>query len=800
MEMKEARRSKTDYAFILLCVVILLIGVSPATVFAANRAVSFEETFKPSVLPEGTDIDEAANGWQICKGKYPGPYPGGMDVSEIFDKEANVSYSADDLVRMQKNVIGSDIENEFTMYLNIEPQVSWKDIMQLNTIRVTNANKPVSPPEWPTAGNITSQSSPVQTPEYKVPVEVQYFAMKDGKRIDLALVTMWFDISPTPNGSIGIGNPLLSGTGTFFAKNGVDFTTGTAVQIDVSGLYDKFEFNMNPISVKSVTDVMGDNIEIYRENPNYDGGSCSIDENTLTWELPDKDLDLLSYTIGEDGSVTPSGVLRKLESGRYTYYRQEAYRLSYRFALDVHQGDGFVSCGSADSPNDINACYAVQTNKSPDAEDNKTYGGQLEYTVGDTMYTGHFESPYIKGLLYDIEFRKVLAGSNIPLKGITFEAERTDLSDSTYSENVSESRNASSKKDGSVILEDLPWGRYEIKEISINNDDRFQTNYLDLTGNNALPKKINAQDAVSGEKASVGYVLQPDKLKDGNKYILGDGGAVENEAYRAKIKIIKYIENADEATEEIQQSKYCMELKSRWDAEADTAYEYPGKTDTALKALNGSVRLGNGQAREYELLLPEKGAAIDLTEMIPEDLRSHISFKDVRTEKNTGSTDHGGITARDNGSTIKVLPGNDLTVIVTNTPVGRLYITKIIENYDGSLEDDEFIINAVSSGPAGEAGKDKMEVSAVLKNGETSGAVVVNERTIFKITETVPKEYQLVKVIKKTDNGKVLCPGGTIEVKPGEDAEAVVYNRYEWRPYFHSIDTIMNLMKTDTCR
>ena len=47
MEMKEAKRSKTDYAFILLCVVILLIGVSPATVFAANRAVSFEETFKP---------------------------------------------------------------------------------------------------------------------------------------------------------------------------------------------------------------------------------------------------------------------------------------------------------------------------------------------------------------------------------------------------------------------------------------------------------------------------------------------------------------------------------------------------------------------------------------------------------------------------------------------------------------------------------------------------------------------------------------------------------------------------------
>lgn len=76
-------------------------------------------------------------------------------------------------------------------------------------------------------------------------------------------------------------------------------------------------------------------MKVYEDSFNFDGGSCSLGGNVINWTMPTKDLGLLPYKQGTDGKITPVGVKRTLSNGKVTYYRQEAYQLSYKFSLDV---------------------------------------------------------------------------------------------------------------------------------------------------------------------------------------------------------------------------------------------------------------------------------------------------------------------------------------------------------------------------------------------------------------------------------------------------------------------------------
>ena len=334
-------------------------------------------------------------------------------MSDSFDVNANVSYSDDNAVRMTKNVISTDTENEFQMYLNVEPQVSWEEILQLNTIIVSHNNRPLSPPAYPAGGGKSETFSPVKTGVYQTPINFVYYANSNGKKIILAKIVMYASSNSVPNGGIGIGNPLLSGSGSFYAHNNFDLDNGTATaEIDISTLYEKYEFSTKKVQVNNVQDQVSDLMKVYENSFNFDGGSCSLSGNVINWNIPTNDLGLLPYEQGSDGKITPVGVKRTLPNGKVTYYRQEAYQLSYKFSLDV-QNENFTSATSKNSANNISAEYAVQTNKSPDDTTNKEKGGKVTYTTNGNTGTGDFKSPYIKGLLYDLEFQKVIEGSGI---------------------------------------------------------------------------------------------------------------------------------------------------------------------------------------------------------------------------------------------------------------------------------------------------------------------------------------------------------------------------------------------------
>lgn len=757
-------------------------GVRYALAPADYTKVTFEHNFDSSVLP--TTPGNGVNEWQIIRGGYKGRYTTGQDVSDSFDKNANVSYSNDNAVRMTKNVISTDTENEFHMYLNVEPQVSWEEILQLNTIIVSHNNRPLSPPAYPAGGGKSETFSPVKTGNYRTPINFVYYANSNGKKIILAKIVMYATSNSVPNGGIGIGNPLLSGSGSFYAHNNFDLDKGTATaEIDISTLY---EFSTKKVQVNNVQDQVNDLMKVYEDSFNFDGGSCSLGGNVINWTMPTKDLGLLPYKQGADGKITPVGVKRTLSNGKVTYYRQEAYQLSYKFSLDV-QNENFTSATSKNSANNISAEYAVQTNKSPDDASDKEKGGKVTYTTNGQTGTGDFKSPYIKGLLYDLEFQKVVEGSKVPLAGVTFTIER-QAGGSTYSEQIVYTDTKVTGEDGWIKFHNLPWGTYTIKEISYKDGDEFQTNYLN-TGD--LPKELGT--------VQIGELINPTALTENhssghsgdtssdikNRLFVFQNGTVENTPNRARITIVKNVNSYDSIPEALKSQKYTVNVKSTGNMKI---YEKPGIQDDKLDSLNRQQQLGHQETATYDLIVPKNGGTINLQEVIPESIKNKVVFDSATVTANTGSTALGSVTEKDQGCEVTVLPGNDLTVTITNTPVGTVKIKKVIDNYQKELAEDAFIIQAESADDNGTS----VNTEAVLKHDESSGTITIKKTTTLNINEIVPKEYSLSEI---TISGGGMLNGNQVTVNPGENVTVTVHNTYSGKPFFHVADAIKNQFK-----
>lgn len=760
-------------------------GVRYALVPADYTKVTFDHNFDSSVLP--TTPGNGVNEWQIIRGGYKGRYTTGQDVSDSFDKNANVSYSNDNAVRMTKNVISTDTENEFHMYLNVEPQVSWEEILQLNTIIVSHNNRPLSPPAYPAGGGKSETFSPVKTGNYQTPINFVYYANSNGKKIILAKIVMYATSNSVPNGGIGIGNPLLSGSGSFYAHNNFDLDKGTATaEIDISTLYEKYEFSTKKVQVNNVQDQVNDLMKVYEDSFNFDGGSCSLGGNVINWTMPTKDLGLLPYKQGTDGKITPVGVKRTLSNGKVTYYRQEAYQLSYKFSLDV-QNENFTSATSKNSANNISAEYAVQTNKSPDDASDKEKGGKVTYTTNGQTGTGDFKSPYIKGLLYDLEFQKVVEGSKVPLAGVTFTIER-QAGGSTYSEQIVYTDTKVTGEDGWIKFHNLPWGTYTIKEISYKDGDEFQTNYLN-TGD--LPKELGT--------VQIGELINPTALTENhssghsgdtssdikNRLFVFQNGTVENTPNRARITIVKNVNSYDSIPEALKSQKYTVNVKSTGNMKI---YEKPGIQDDKLDSLNRQQQLGHQETATYDLIVPKNGGTINLQEVIPESIKNKVVFDSATVTANAGSTDLGSVTEKEQGCEVTVLPGNDLTVTITNTPVGTVKIKKVIDNYQKELAEDAFIIQAKSADDNGTS----VNTEAVLKHDESSGTITIKKTTTLNINEIVPKEYSLSEI---TISGGGMLNGNQVTVNPGENVTVTVHNTYSGKPFFHVADAIKNQFK-----
>ena len=374
----------------------------------------------------------------------------------------------------------------------------------------------------------------------------------------------------------------------------------------------------------------------------------------------------------------------------------------------------------------------------------------------------------------------------MPLSGVKFSITRKS-GGNTYSEQIEYTKEELTANDGWIKFHDLPWGTYTVKEIAYNDQDEFQNTYMKeetfpkTIGTAEIGEVLNSNDLTSDH----GSGHDVDKISDTkNRLFIFNNAVVENTPNTAKITIKKNVDSYVDISTELKNQKYTIKTNS---SSKQDVYVEPESKQTSLSKLEKEKQLGHQEQVSYELIVPKKGGTIDLEEIIPNEIKNKVVFGSIKVNKKNGNDVE--IQEKSQGCKLAVLPGDDLTITITNTPVGTVKFQKMVDNYRSELSKDAFVIRANSSEKNGTG----ISVEAVLKHDETSGKIIIKKKTTLNIEEILPKEYSMSEI--KVSGGGTLSEGNQVTVNPGENVTVIVHNTYAGKPFFHASDAIKNIFK-----
>lgn len=724
-----------------------------------NTAVTFATDTVEA--PDVVGSIDKSNEWQIVSEKYSGR-------EQANKKGYDIDKDGIDDVYYQKNVIPTGVENEFRVYMGITKRMTWDELLSESTLGLTTQGKWTVSDEGTVAdisdigGNKSNELMPGQgSRNYWATIHF----MKNGKEVHT--FTGWYN-GTTPNASNCTGYIILKGltNKAIIASAKVNLHNekgkGSGGSLDYIIDLDKMENNkifyaVDDTVVDSVQDTMGDLIT-------YEGiercdGTNTYSGNTLTWNPK---------------SNGASGVQVEESNGMTGYY-YNIHQLVYKVHLKVEQ-EGFNSCAQ-NMNSKVGDEESYQTNQQ----------AVLNCHMGTHSGNTQFQVPYVRGLLYDLEFQKIVKDSKVSISGIRFTANRKQEG-SLIAETLTKSDQQTTDDNGWIKFHNLPWGTYTLQELA-GSEDSFQNDYLSGAEQNGsyevkIGKVING-DALSKDHGA-GHSV--DWSSDVNNMLFQYNGnsIFENTPNTAKITIKKVVNEYDKLSDELKNQGYSVKTTSVGEKDI---YLKPESSDTALKKLTDKEKtLKHEETETYNLIVPKSGGAISLEELLPEELKNKIRFGSAEVTQNAGSTAVGEVTAEEQGCKVTVLPGNNLTITITNEPVfeGTIKIQKVIDNYQSKLADDAFIIGAKSvSGTS-------VDTEVVLKHQETSGTIKIDQTTTLDISEVIPKEYSMTQI---TISGGGSLNGNQVTVNPGENVVVTVHNTYSGKPFFHASDAIKNIFK-----
>ena len=719
--------------------------------------------------PDLVGTIEKENEWQIVSEEYAG-------TDQAYKKGFDLDGNGNNDIFYQKNVIPTGVENEFRVYMGISKRMTWDEILAKSDFAVSNSNGFHHDEIGTQYSSINKGNGSILHPGKtgqgnEIEATVNYYR---GGRI-VHTYKGWYYYENTPKASNGTGFIYLKAVGTYFlASKTIALTPnkngGSLVfDIDLDAMEKKnIYFSVDDIVADSVQDRMGDFIT-YEGCENSDG-TVSISGSTLTWKP-------------ESNGVTGKKVK---ENGGLTGYYYNIHQMVYKVHLKAEQ-EGFHSCAQ---------------NRNSAVGDVESYPVNQKAVLNCHMgkYTGspEFQVPYVRGLLYDLEFRKIVTGSQIPLAEISFTVTRQP-GGSTAAEQVQKTDRQTTGKDGWIKFHNLPWGTYSLQELA-GEDGSFQSMYLDGSGLGTpvtiqIGTVINGSALIQDHGAGHSADLQTD-LK--NMLLLYNGdGIFENTPNTARITIKKVVNEYDSVPSDLKNRSYTVTANSYGDS-GDAVYEMPGKDDTEFRNLNEETKLKHEETVEYTLVVPAAGGSIYLSEPF-DQFDYQMKFGSVKVEKNGNSTEPGSVTHYGTTCRIDVFPGNDLTITYTNLPVGIVRIHKLIDNYQDPLADDAFILRVTSAEDNGQS----VNTETVLKHDEYSADIEILKTTTLQIAEVLPKEYTQSGITyeKYTIDAETRGPavyeegtgqGGQVVVHPGELVAITVHNSYSGKPYFHVSDAVKN--------
>ena len=330
--------------------------------------------------PDYIGTVSTSNQWQIVAEQYAG-----NSNSNKISYDTDGDGCAD--VLLQKNVVPTENENEFLVYLGITKQMSWDELLAQSTLGLTTQGK------WSESdvGSLVSTNAiggnktNILQPGYSSGgrnYEATIYLQRGGTTVHTYVG--WYN-GTTPNASNCTGYIILKGLDNkaIIASVSVNLHqdgSGSGGELSYTIDLDKMSNNgifyaVEEISLDSVTDVLGNGV-VYDGVVNCDG-TVSYDNGALTWN------------IAENETVTGINYTNPV-----TGYIENVAQLVYKVKLDVTQ-DGFHSC--ADNMNSsVGDAESYAVNRY----------ATLNYHLGSQAYTRDFPVPYVRGLLYDITFEK----------------------------------------------------------------------------------------------------------------------------------------------------------------------------------------------------------------------------------------------------------------------------------------------------------------------------------------------------------------------------------------------------------
>lgn len=618
-----------------------------------------------------TSLIKKKNEWQIVSGSYQDGK--GYDDGTTY-ANAGVFYSQDEAVRFQKNIVSTDTENEFKMYLNVEPQMSWEEIVKSTGFICGSSNGHKE-------GDFDNKTFDEAWNEAKGDKAKLYYngngsstiwlQFTDGNTILSEPLPYRHNSSNVPNGYLIAVNPFLNGGKVFFYTTQHEADLGSMTQenpfkIDIrkmaGGSENDYAFASKKVDVEGLQDTMGSLIHLGRIE-SFDGGTATVNNETITWNLPE----LADLVLDNSHNLDPNLVRTVInEKGQKTLYRRQAFQLVYNFSLNVEE-DGFQSSADMAHPYDTNENVTI------------TYGEKGE-SASNTFVPE--SSPQVKGLLYNIEFEKVYEDDSTqkPLPEVTFEAVRkcdTEAAkpaferypdgfgtENLYWHQKAVTAKAVSREDGSVQFSNLPFGEYDIREIDLgNNKDYFGNMYTGeaevcYTTNTATTKKDTCTEHIADTENDTSNML--------NQF----SDPVVNTANAAEITIKKVISNYGSVPEKLQTTTFAIKAENTSTGEA--VKELSDRRD-----LNKTLILGHNKEEVIHLLVPENGGTVQIGEQLPEN--SEFYFEKMAV----GDTEY-----TEAEQSVPVKPGDKLTVVVYNKyKAHSIHLEKKVEGQEPETAD-----------------------------------------------------------------------------------------------------------------
>ena len=379
----------------------------------------------------------SANQWQIVSGKY-------VDNSEEYKTTAS-----NGRVRVQKNVIPTDTENEFLVYLSVD--INRDSILQeiFETVGIvhTPSNDVPNYGQYWSGGQADNADECWETGKSKGNMRPFTTRWIDGTsrytwKIHITAGGKTYTITRyAEDGSFNQGHILMKIAGKWMTVGDAAKTVGNArdlyVDID-NGALDHLLKDVTNVEIGNVTDHMGpgitaEDIIAYKPSGGENAASISEDGKTINWKI-------VASTMGY---TTDSW---------YPNIAELVYKIKY--VPEVSTGLTSGAQTVADHP-----AANVDTNSS----------AVLTYKVitgsGSSSGTQEFPKPVIRGMLYEIKgvkFAGDVSGDSTgePLPGAVF----TLYSDPDFSNVVATSE---TNNDGVFDFTGLQYGTYYLRETTV---------------------------------------------------------------------------------------------------------------------------------------------------------------------------------------------------------------------------------------------------------------------------------------------------------------------------------------------